>query len=98
MFTAAGALPVFLMYAVVVYPPYALFMTAGSDADGNGRNSYAPTSHAGPIGRGLPRWSVYGGGQSGLPLSRAGLPVPIACVSVGPPLFCSGPSCGSVFD
>ena len=31
------------------------------------------------------------------PASTAGLPAGSACVGVGPPLFCSGPRCGSVF-
>src|SRR3990172_11077305 len=43
-----------------------------------------------------PRWSVAGGGQSGLPASMAGLPVSKACVSVGPPLFWRVPRRGLV--
>ena len=57
--------------------------------------SNAPISQAGPCGRVTPRWSVAGGGQSGLPVSIAGLPSKSAWVKVGPPLFCSGPSLGS---
>jgi hypothetical protein len=44
-----------------------------------------------------PRWSKKGGGvKFGSPLSLAGLPGNSSCVNVGPPLSCSGPSCGSV--
>ena len=47
-------------------------------------------------GRSPPRWSS--GGPAALPVSMAGLVERSACVSVGPPLSASGPSCGSVFD
>lgn len=40
----------------------------------------------------IPRWSLAGGGQSGLPASIAALPVCRAMVSVGPPLLVSPPS------
>ena len=44
-----------------------------------------------------PRWSKNGGGvKFGLPASIAGLPGNSACVKVGPPLSCNGPSIGSV--
>ena len=44
-----------------------------------------------------PRWSKEGGGAKlGSPASMAGLPGKRACVKVGPPLSCSGPSIGSV--
>jgi len=44
-----------------------------------------------------PRWSKKGGGTKlGSPASMAGLPGKRACVKVGPPLSCSGPSIGSV--
>src|SRR5207302_4927661 len=44
-----------------------------------------------------PRWSKNGGGvKFGSPASIAGLPGNSACVKVGPPLFCNGPSIGSV--
>jgi hypothetical protein len=44
-----------------------------------------------------PRWSKLGGGvKLGSPASMAGLPGKSACVKVGPPLSCSGPSIGSV--
>ena len=43
-------------------------------------------------GRRTPRWSVATPELE--PLSIAGLPNSNACVWVGPPLFCSGPSCG----
>lgn len=44
-----------------------------------------------------PRWSNRGGGvKLGLPALVAGLPGKSACVKVGPPLFCSGPSIGLV--
>src|SRR5439155_18760473 len=64
--------------------------------------SYAPISQVAipsPLpssGRGKPRWSVAGGGQSSPPASIAGLPGNSAWVGVGPPLSCSGPSCGSM--
>src|SRR5205823_1426386 len=44
-----------------------------------------------------PRWSKNGGGvKFGSPASIAGLPGNSACVKVSPPLFCNGPSIGSV--
>jgi hypothetical protein len=44
-----------------------------------------------------PRWSKKGGGvKFGSPASIAGLPRNSACVNVGPPLSCNGPSIGSV--
>jgi hypothetical protein len=44
-----------------------------------------------------PRWSKLGGGtNAGSPASMAGLPGKSACVKVGPPLSCRGPSTGSV--
>ncbi len=44
-----------------------------------------------------PRWSVEGGGvKFGSPASIAGLPGSKACVRVGPPISCRGPSNGSV--
>ena len=44
-----------------------------------------------------PRWSLNGGGvKVGLPVLIAGLPGNSACVKVRPPLFCRGPSSGSV--
>ena len=44
-----------------------------------------------------PRWSKKGGGvKFGSPASMAGLPGNSACVKVGPPLSCNGPSSGSV--
>ena len=44
-----------------------------------------------------PRWSKEGGGAKfGSPASMAGLPGKSACVKVGPPLSCSGPSIGFV--
>ena len=47
------------------------------------------------MGRGMPRWSVSG--QAVLsPASTAGLFAGRACVQVGPPLSCKGPSSGSV--
>src|SRR5438132_73324 len=52
-------------------------------------------SHAAPCGRGAPRWSVAGQ-PTFVPASIAGLPGKSACVGVGPPLFFSGPSRGSV--
>src|ERR1700716_3995679 len=64
---------------------------------GTWASSNAPMSQAIPWGRRTPRWSVLGGGQPGLPASTAGLPAVRAWVSVGPPLFASGPSPGSVF-
>lgn len=42
---------------------------------------------------GSPRWSVVR--PFAVPASMAGLVTAGSCVSVGPPLFCSGPSCGS---
>src|SRR5437870_4546206 len=69
-------------------------------ARGGGSNE--PISHialplASPsCGRVMPRWSVAGGGQSGLPASMAGLPAIRASVWVDPPLSASGPSFGSV--
>src|SRR5207249_9503488 len=47
-------------------------------------DSYAPISQALPWDRTTPRWSVAGGGQSGLPPSMAGLPTRSACVRVVP--------------
>lgn len=44
-----------------------------------------------------PRWSKKGGGvKAGSPALTAGLPGSKACVNVGPPLSCNGPSIGSV--
>ena len=44
-----------------------------------------------------PRWSKKGGGvKAGSPALTAGLPGNSACVNVGPPLSCNGPSSGSV--
>lgn len=44
-----------------------------------------------------PRWSKEGGGvKFGSPASIAGLPGNKACVNVGPPLSCKGPSSGAV--
>jgi len=44
-----------------------------------------------------PRWSKKGGGvKAGSPALTAGLPGNKACVNVGPPLSCNGPSIGSV--
>src|SRR5438309_2880814 len=44
-----------------------------------------------------PRWSKKGGGvKFGSPALIAGLPGNSACVKVGPPLSCNGPSIGSV--
>ena len=44
-----------------------------------------------------PRWSNKGGGvKDGSPALTAGLPGNSACVNVGPPLSCNGPSIGSV--
>jgi hypothetical protein len=44
-----------------------------------------------------PRWSKLGGGaKAGSPASMAGLPGKSACVKVGPPLSCRGPSIGFV--
>jgi hypothetical protein len=44
-----------------------------------------------------PRWSKKGGGEKfGSPASMAGLPGNSACVNVGPPLSCNGPSNGLV--
>ena len=44
-----------------------------------------------------PRWSKKGGGvKLGSPASIPGLPGHSACVNVGPPLCCNGPSIGSV--
>src|SRR6266481_4865517 len=44
-----------------------------------------------------PRWSKKGGGvKAGSPALTAGLPGNSACVKVGPPLSCNGPSIGSV--
>src|SRR5439155_1715820 len=54
-----------------------------------GMASNAPASHAGPSGRGTPRWSVAAhAGPTGTRLI-AGLAAPIACVLVGPPLSAS---------
>src|SRR5215510_8040566 len=53
------------------------------------------------IDLGNPRWSVkiftpkLSWQPRGSPASIAGLPGSSACVWVGPPLFCSGPSLGS---
>src|SRR5579862_6892454 len=58
--------------------------------------SYAPRSQLGPCGRVTPRWSVAGHCVSSA-VSMAGLPASSTRVSVGPPLFASGPSSGSVF-
>lgn len=45
----------------------------------------------------VPRWSKKGGGvKPGSPALIAGLPGSNACVNVGPPLFCNGPSKGAV--
>src|SRR5262249_15464632 len=46
-------------------------------------------------GRATQRWSV-GGHPTESPASMAGLPASSACVWVGPPLFCNGPSFGSM--
>ena len=44
-----------------------------------------------------PRWSWKGGGvKFGSPASMAGLSGNSACVNVGPPLSCNGPSSGLV--
>jgi len=44
-----------------------------------------------------PRWSKKGGGvKPGSPPLTAGLPGNSACVNVGPPLSCNGPSIGSM--
>ena len=44
-----------------------------------------------------PRWSKKGGGvKAGSPALTAGLPGNSACVNVGPPLSCNGPSIGSM--
>src|SRR3972149_2670268 len=65
-------------------------------------NSYAPISQVAVLspspstGRANPRWSVAGGGQSGLPASMAGLPGRRAWVWVEPPLSASGPSSGAI--
>src|SRR5437870_471184 len=83
---------------VVVMEEAALVVVTGAVAP----SSYAPISHVAmpsPLpssGRGKPRWSVAGGGQSFPPASIAGLPGKSAWVGVGPPLSCSGPSCGSM--
>src|SRR5438445_8272743 len=71
--------------------------------------SNAPMSLASPplaleipgksTGRGKPRWSVLAAREGitlRFPLSMAGLLVKRAWVKVGPPLFCHGPSFGSV--
>src|SRR3954469_5858627 len=67
-----------------VMPDVAPVTTSG------GANSYAPMSHAEPLGRPNP-----GGSVSGQPLrspaSIAGLPDSRATVSVAPPLLTSGP-------
>src|ERR1700741_1595653 len=63
-------------------------------------------SHIGPFARDTPRWSTLAkppavsaghgfGPPAGGILSSAELVAPIARVSVGPPLSCSGPSWGS---
>jgi hypothetical protein len=54
-------------------------------------NSYAPMSMMPPTIRANPRWSV-GGATRLSPALIAGLPQSSACVKVGPPLFCNGPS------
>jgi hypothetical protein len=61
--------------------------------------SYDPISHPDPVGLGAPRWSIDTAAPSivvqsetGM-ASMAGLPDSNAWVGVGPPLFCSGPSC-----
>ena len=58
--------------------------------------SYAPISQRPAWGRAIPRWSVDGQPLF-VPALMAGLPGSSACVGVGPPLFCSGPSNGLVF-
>src|SRR4029077_11217169 len=61
--------------------------------------SNAPTSIWGFTTRSKPgpRWSNNGGGvKFGLPALAAGLPGNSACVKVGPPLSCNGPSIGLV--
>ena len=52
-----------------------------------------PTTRSKPA----PRWSNEGGGvKFGSPALMAGLPGNKACVNVGPPLSCNGPSIGFV--
>ena len=56
--------------------------------------SIAPMSQCGPCGRDVPRSSSVGHAAS-RPASSAGLVAPGSCVSVGPPLFWSEPSCAA---
>ena len=58
-------------------------------------SSNEPMSHTPPAGRAMPRWSVAA--QVALfALLIAGLPARSACVNVGPVLFASEPSSGSI--
>src|SRR5437867_4213211 len=72
-----------------------------AEAGGGMLSSYAPMSQVGvpsPLpsnGRATPRWSAAGHPVL-VPASSAGLPEVRAWVSVWPPLFCRGPSNGSV--
>jgi len=85
-----------LVLVVVVVSSVVLVVVVG----GMPSNSYAPMSHTAiespfpSTGRIAPRWSVAGHTPLS-PASMAGLPLPSACVNVGPPLSASDPSNGS---
>src|SRR5213078_2821749 len=72
-------------------------VNTGATVSGGGRgvSSKAPLSHAGPWGRGTPRWSVAAHPAPTGTRSCAGLDAVIACVGVGPPFSASAPTAGS---
>ena len=63
----------------------------GFTVSGSGASS-APASHAAPMGRATPRWSVPVAHVGAM--SMAGLPVSNATVCVGPPLFARATNSG----
>lgn len=81
---------------VSVAVPVGVGVDEGVGVGGSGNaTSTAPISQAGPWGRRMPRWSV--GGQLALSAPSIAGEGPVkVCVSVGPPLSCSGPNTGLV--
>ena len=55
-------------------------------------------SHGANGARVTPRWSAAGQPLMGSPALTAGLLTGMECVCVGPPLFASSPSCGSLLE
>ena len=99
---AASPLPVSRTVISTTLPWKAVRSQVGGSESTSATNSNAPMSQAGPWGRDTPRWSVVSGSpdasvQSPIgTASIAGLLGSSACVSVGPPLSCKGPTKGSI--